>query len=47
MKASKSTVSKHLKVLKRAGLIRGEVDGPRVCYWPSALRRFRILAAAL
>jgi ArsR family transcriptional regulator len=27
-----STVSQHLKVLKEAGLIRGEVDGPRRCY---------------
>jgi ArsR family transcriptional regulator len=29
---SQSTVSQHLKVLKEAGLIRGEVDGPRTCY---------------
>jgi len=27
-----STVSRHLKVLKEAGLIRGTVDGPSVCY---------------
>ncbi len=27
-----STVSQHLKVLKEAGLIKGEVDGPRRCY---------------
>src|SRR5512132_318705 len=29
---AQSTVSQHLKVLKDAGLIRGEIDGPRVCY---------------
>ena len=29
---SQSTVSQHLKELKKAGLITGEVDGPRVCY---------------
>lgn len=29
---SQATVSQHLKVLKEAGLIRGEVDGPRSCY---------------
>jgi len=29
---SQSTVSQHLKELKSAGLIEGEVDGPRVCY---------------
>ncbi|PSQ95606.1 MAG: transcriptional regulator [Bacteroidetes bacterium SW_9_63_38] len=29
---AQSTVSRHLKVLKEAGLIRGTVDGPSVCY---------------
>ena len=29
---AQSTVSRHLQVLKGAGLIRGEVDGPRSCY---------------
>jgi ArsR family transcriptional regulator len=29
---SQSTVSQHLKELKSAGLITGEIDGPRVCY---------------
>jgi ArsR family transcriptional regulator len=44
-----STVSQHLKVLKEAGLIRGEVDGPRVCYCvePNALRRLKGLVAVL
>jgi len=29
---AQSTVSQHLKVLKKAGLIQGTVDGPRRCY---------------
>ncbi|MCI4668270.1 MAG: metalloregulator ArsR/SmtB family transcription factor [Bacteroidia bacterium] len=29
---SQSTVSQHLKELKAAGLIKGEIDGPKVCY---------------
>ncbi|MEX2608406.1 MAG: metalloregulator ArsR/SmtB family transcription factor [Gemmatimonadota bacterium] len=29
---AQSTVSQHLKQLREAGLIRGGVDGPRVCY---------------
>jgi ArsR family transcriptional regulator len=29
---SQSTVSQHLAELKRVGLIKGEVEGPRVCY---------------
>ncbi len=29
---AQSTVSQHLKVLKDAGLIVGEVEPPRVCY---------------
>ncbi len=29
---SQSTVSQHLAELKRVGLIKGEIDGPRVCY---------------
>lgn len=46
---AQSTVSQHLKVLKEAGLIRGDVDGPRVCYClePRALRRFKALVGAL
>ena len=46
---AQSTVSQHLKVLKEAGLIRGEVDGPRVCYCiePRVLRRLKVLVAGL
>ena len=29
---SLSTVSQHLKELKDVGLVRGDIDGPRVCY---------------
>ncbi len=29
---AQSTISQHLKELKNAGLIKGEVDGPRTCY---------------
>lgn len=29
---SQSTVSQHLKELKDAGLIKGEIEGARVCY---------------
>lgn len=29
---SQSTVSQHLRELKRVGLIRGEISGPRTCY---------------
>jgi ArsR family transcriptional regulator len=29
---AQSTVSQHLKELRTAGLINGEVDGPRSCY---------------
>jgi DNA-binding transcriptional ArsR family regulator len=29
---SQSTVSQHLKELKEADLIKGNIDGPRVCY---------------
>lgn len=46
---AQSTVSQHLKVLKDAGLIRGDVDGPRVCYCaePAAMRRIRALVGSL
>lgn len=29
---SQSTISQHLKELKRIGIITGEIEGPRVCY---------------
>jgi ArsR family transcriptional regulator len=46
---AQSTVSQHLKVLKEAGLIKGEIAGPRVCYCiePRTLRRLRALVGSL
>jgi len=45
---SQSTVSQHLKKLKEAGWISGEVEGPRTCYCINqlALERFRSLIDA-
>lgn len=42
---AQSTVSQHLKVLKGAGLVQGEIDGPRVryCLSRAALRRLKAL----
>ena len=44
-----STVSQHLAILTQAGLIRGEVDGPRRCYCaePQAIASLRALLEAL
>jgi len=44
-----STASQHLKMLKDAGLIRGSIDGPRICYCvdEGVLGQFKELAAAL
>lgn len=46
---AQSTVSQHLKTLKEAGWVQGEVDGPRVCYClnPLALEKFRSLIESL
>ncbi len=46
---AQATVSQHLKVLKEAGLVQGEIDGPRVCYCldPATVKRFQKLVAAL
>jgi DNA-binding transcriptional ArsR family regulator len=46
---AQSTVSQHLKVMKDAGLVQGEVDGPRVCYClaPRTLRRLKALVGSL
>lgn len=32
---AQATVSQHLKVLRDAGLIVGEIEGLRTCYWAS------------
>ncbi len=46
---AQATVSQHLKVLKDAGFVQGEIDGPRVCYClnPSTLKRFHQLVSEL
>jgi DNA-binding transcriptional ArsR family regulator len=46
---SQSTVSQHLKELKDAGLIKGEIDGVRTCYcinereWKTAQKQLNSL----
>lgn len=44
-----STVSQHLAHLKKAGLVQGEIDGPRRCYCvaPEALAELKALVGAL
>lgn len=46
---AQSTVSEHLRILKAAGAIRGQIDGPRVCYAlnPDALRPLSAFASLL
>lgn len=43
---AQSTVSQHLKALKQAGLIKGEIDGVKVCYClnESGMEQLRDLA---
>ena len=46
---SQSTVSQHLKELKEAGLIKGDIDGVKVCYcinvekWEEAKKELAVL----
>jgi ArsR family transcriptional regulator, arsenate/arsenite/antimonite-responsive transcriptional repressor len=42
---SQATVSQHLAELKRSGLIKGDIDGPRVCYCldPNTMEEARTL----
>jgi ArsR family transcriptional regulator, arsenate/arsenite/antimonite-responsive transcriptional repressor len=46
---AQSTVSQHLKCMKQAGLVKGEVEGPSVCYCVdrAVLERFKKMAEAL
>jgi ArsR family transcriptional regulator len=39
---AQATVSQHLKVLRDAGLIQGEIEGPRTCHWADADRLARL-----
>lgn len=43
MPLSQSTVSQHLAELKKVGLIRGEVEGPKTCYCldPATIKKAR------
>src|SRR6267142_1142917 len=49
MPLAQATVSQHLKVLQETGWIEGEIDGPRVCYCPTAgaMTRFKELLKGL
>lgn len=49
MPLAQSTVSQHLKILKDAGLVTGEVEGPRTCYCldRQRLAAFKALMAEL
>lgn len=49
MPLAQSTVSQHLKILKEAGLVQGEIDGPKVCYCvnTAGLARLKELVADL
>ena len=46
---AQSTVSEHLRILKAAGIVTGEIEGPRVCYAlePSALEPLRYLLSEI
>ncbi len=50
---AQATVSQHLKELKRIGIIRGDIDPPRVCYcinepvWQEARQTFGALLDSL
>jgi len=46
---AQSTVSQHLKALKNAGLIKGEVEGVRTCYClnPDGVRELKSLLSEL
>jgi ArsR family transcriptional regulator, arsenate/arsenite/antimonite-responsive transcriptional repressor len=50
---AQATVSQHLKELKRIGIIRGDIDPPRVCYcinepvWAEARQTFSTLFDSL
>lgn len=46
---AQSTVSEHLRILKAAGVITGEISGPRTCYAlnPAALEPLGVFIGAL
>lgn len=46
---AQSTVSQHLKILKSAGVVRGEIEGPRTCYClnPETFEKFEAMIGRL
>jgi len=46
---AQSTVSQHLKIVKEAGIVQGEIDGPHTCYYlvSEHLAQFKALIAHL
>ncbi|HEY0835791.1 MAG TPA: metalloregulator ArsR/SmtB family transcription factor [Azospirillum sp.] len=46
---AQSTVSEHLRILREAGFVQGEIERPRVCYClaPDVLHRFKFLVGSL
>ena len=46
---AQSTVSEHLRILREAGLVQGEIEGPRTsyCVSPTGLAAFKQSIAAL
>ena len=46
---AQSTVSQHLKILKQAGVVKGEIEGPRTCYClnDAVLDEIRLLVESL
>jgi DNA-binding transcriptional ArsR family regulator len=46
---AQSTVSQHLKVLKAAGIVQGEVAGPKTCYCvdPEVLEELKTLVTGM
>jgi len=46
---AQSTVSEHLRILKAAGIVTGEIERPRVCYSlnPARLRPLALLLSAV
>ncbi len=44
---AQATVSQHLRALRDAGIIEGEIDGPRSCYTlsPAVFSRMRVIVS--
>jgi ArsR family transcriptional regulator len=49
LSASETTIWQHLKVLKEANVIKGDIDGPKLCYCLNGvtLRRLAALVAGV